>query len=554
MNDMRPFKFWSQSVIPLVYDDSLSYYEVLCKIVTYVNGLVENNNEIIKEVGDLTTLVNNFIEESDIPGVVKEELVKMIENGDLDEIIADALEEYEAEITAKVDAVDDKVDAVDDKVDHVFYPVYPTDSVADIRAAIANHSAIKFTEGVYTFPVSEDYDAGITVGSNKTIWLDNAELTVEANSLNAYAVIQIDEASNVRIYGGKITGDKTGHTGTGGEWGDCILVTGGDNIVVEDVILSNGWGDGCEVYRVSNLVIRDCIVNSNRRNGISVISGDKITIDNCKFSGNGGTAPQNGIDIETNNANDALGSVTVINCEFSNTVGDESLNALTHANAKIRIANCYADKGVSLGCSGASVAAVFDMHDCVFRNIKVGTIPVASFVNIDDVKFMNFNGTIAINLAYNSSCYNVYMHNVLLENVTASFLLSGGDIYNSRFAIKMSKCSFESWEGIYHNCDIDLDNVDAVTVSALETVTGIVTRYILNDNTPTNALTFSKLPTGTTVTVINLSSSGKNIINTQGVTRLVQTSLPADYSFDAGTVTKYKRIDSNYILVDIYKS
>ena len=31
------FRFWCQKVLPLVYDDSLSYYEILCKVVD--NGI-----------------------------------------------------------------------------------------------------------------------------------------------------------------------------------------------------------------------------------------------------------------------------------------------------------------------------------------------------------------------------------------------------------------------------------------------------------------------------------------------------------------------------------
>ena len=30
---IEKLKFWCQSVLPLVYDNSLSYYEVLCKVV-----------------------------------------------------------------------------------------------------------------------------------------------------------------------------------------------------------------------------------------------------------------------------------------------------------------------------------------------------------------------------------------------------------------------------------------------------------------------------------------------------------------------------------------
>ena len=31
MNNLSPFRLWCQKVLPLVYDDSLSYYELLFK-------------------------------------------------------------------------------------------------------------------------------------------------------------------------------------------------------------------------------------------------------------------------------------------------------------------------------------------------------------------------------------------------------------------------------------------------------------------------------------------------------------------------------------------
>lgn len=45
---VRPLFFWSQKVLPLVYDDSLSYYEVLCKVTSKINeliGYITNNIE-----------------------------------------------------------------------------------------------------------------------------------------------------------------------------------------------------------------------------------------------------------------------------------------------------------------------------------------------------------------------------------------------------------------------------------------------------------------------------------------------------------------------------
>lgn len=40
------FKFWCQKILPLVYDDSLSYMELLCKVVDYLNKVIEDINNI----------------------------------------------------------------------------------------------------------------------------------------------------------------------------------------------------------------------------------------------------------------------------------------------------------------------------------------------------------------------------------------------------------------------------------------------------------------------------------------------------------------------------
>ena len=51
--DLKPFKFWCQKVLPLVYADSLSYYEILCKVVDYINNMIENQKEFSDELAEL---------------------------------------------------------------------------------------------------------------------------------------------------------------------------------------------------------------------------------------------------------------------------------------------------------------------------------------------------------------------------------------------------------------------------------------------------------------------------------------------------------------------
>ena len=51
--NLTEFRFWCFKVLPLVYDDELSYYEVICKCVEYINNLIENDKAISNDVEQL---------------------------------------------------------------------------------------------------------------------------------------------------------------------------------------------------------------------------------------------------------------------------------------------------------------------------------------------------------------------------------------------------------------------------------------------------------------------------------------------------------------------
>lgn len=60
---IKNFKFWCQKVLPLVYDDSLSYYEVLCKIRDYINEIIANMDELASLIEDLDSRVDALEDE-----------------------------------------------------------------------------------------------------------------------------------------------------------------------------------------------------------------------------------------------------------------------------------------------------------------------------------------------------------------------------------------------------------------------------------------------------------------------------------------------------------
>lgn len=83
-NELKHFKFWCQKVLPLVYDDSLSYYEVLCKVVDYINKLIDDENSIIEQIDELRKeleIVQKWIDNFDTSfaeEIIKKYLATMI--------------------------------------------------------------------------------------------------------------------------------------------------------------------------------------------------------------------------------------------------------------------------------------------------------------------------------------------------------------------------------------------------------------------------------------------------------------------------------------------
>ena len=81
---LENFRFWCMKVLPLVYDDSLSYYEVLCKVVKYINEIIENEKVLsdgIEELKSELEIVQKWINDFDTSyaeKIIKDCLATMI--------------------------------------------------------------------------------------------------------------------------------------------------------------------------------------------------------------------------------------------------------------------------------------------------------------------------------------------------------------------------------------------------------------------------------------------------------------------------------------------
>ena len=92
------FRFWCQAVLPLVYDDSLSYYELLNKVVIYLNNTIqdvanmEDNVDALHEAYvSLQDYVNTYFDNLDFPAEVERVLDQMAADGTLTALVAPLL-------------------------------------------------------------------------------------------------------------------------------------------------------------------------------------------------------------------------------------------------------------------------------------------------------------------------------------------------------------------------------------------------------------------------------------------------------------------------------
>lgn len=113
LNSGKPFKFWCQKVLPLVYDDSLSYYELLSRVIAYLNNTMENVSELGEAYQQLEDFLNHYLDSHNIEEVVNERLDEMVEDGTLDDIVSKVLTDkfnaYTTATNARISAVETTV-------------------------------------------------------------------------------------------------------------------------------------------------------------------------------------------------------------------------------------------------------------------------------------------------------------------------------------------------------------------------------------------------------------------------------------------------------------
>ena len=82
---VEPVRYWCHKILPLVYDDSLSYMELLNKVVYKLNEVVNNNNEL--------------------PAYIAKQIKNYINSGEIKKVVQDILANYSLNVKFPPDGI-----------------------------------------------------------------------------------------------------------------------------------------------------------------------------------------------------------------------------------------------------------------------------------------------------------------------------------------------------------------------------------------------------------------------------------------------------------------
>ncbi len=171
------------------------------------------------------------------------------------------------------------------------------------------------------------------------------------------------------------------------EWRMTLSFTGCTDVQVEGLRLESSGGDGIYIGASAaqpycrDVVIRNVLCLDHHRQGISVITAENLLIENCLLSGTRGTAPQAGIDLEPNGADERLVNCVIRNCLMEDNAGAGMLVYLKPLTAEslpvsIRFENCCvksgADQGMAVGAVRDGLQGSIEFVNCTVENTARG--------------------------------------------------------------------------------------------------------------------------------------------------------------------------------------
>ena len=465
INELKPYDL-NCNIFDVYSYNGLSMQELLCQFFNKINECVKTSNETIdlaewlvneglkQEVAiKLTTWLNDGTLENLINVTLFENLNKKIDN------VSSQLEQIEINVKmfgAKGDGVTDDTQSFinalnyckENNIKKMFVDegLYLIDSVGEPTNDVnVRYGKILIHSG-FTFEMHK-----------------KATLLVKPNNSPAYSCLTVVGSDNVKIKGGTIIGDRNTHPGSIGEWGYGISIHHSKNITIEDVEIKDCWGDCIDLRSASkwvtpneieneNITIKNCLLTGSRRQGISIESGINVLIDNCIIKNITGTAPESGIDIESNGV-ETVQNIKITNCTFEHNTNGVYLRR----GQDVFISNCYFSDNKETNIKSFHTVSNAEISNCQFKgtsvNISLSNALVSNNIFSNSVlTFVNHN-------YFKGTYKNININNNMFINGAIQSYLDKGDVVFSNIGVNGNILINEDKNGLYFN------NIDNLNIS-----------------------------------------------------------------------------------------
>lgn len=366
MKNLTPFKLCVLQNFPFIEADfdAVTNYQLLCKVVEYLNNVIDNNN---KQNTNITQLEQNFI-------TLYNYVNNYFNNLDVQE-----------EINKKIDEL------------------------------ITTGEFNSFLSGIYTpemFGAKGDGVTDDTEAIQKALAFNNVNI-----SKNYLITENLVLHSNLKVFGGGTITKKA-------EFNDsylnhCIFsCTDSNNIDINNIVLiSNSLAisvHGCSNVNITNLIINSekysILISDSKKN-----ESDSISISNIKLENDVTIISSDGIHIDGGCSNIYVNNV-------SGTTGDDfiALNAIEGVRKTIK--NVIID---NIKCSGYAGIRLYGQLKCVIENVSINNSYINSdsgirLTNIVGYTEINLNAPTFNNIVFNNCIVNSSVRNVFLSYINGS--------------------------------------------------------------------------------------------------------------------------------------
>lgn len=399
MYDLRPFRYWCQKVLPLVYDDSLTYYELLCKVINYLNNVIENVNELSENFDELKQMFNtlkqyvdNYFKNLDVQEEINKKLDEMVSDGSLNILLQmhSRMVLPSNDTSGNTDTIN--IQAMLDKFGYVelFTGIYYTNKPLKLKSGNAiigsgnNNSIIECTSDFCTFVDNNSADK-LVLKDFRAHDVDGSHIGLNFNGTTStpYTGIRYSFIENVHLL----------------DFNCCINMRG-------------AWCVKFNHCRFESINI--CVNQSGTCNNVEYTE--------CQFYGKQNVST--GLQITGDNGSENYG-IYVNNCDFEK----HKFGLILYSCVGVTLSNLYVEKIDTVINADNAVDLVLNCGTLNFVN-RVANINRSSQINLYAATTftmtnvsIKYDKTEISSLVYVSNEVPVYIDNITLVNY------SGGAVY-----------------------------------------------------------------------------------------------------------------------------